>query len=108
MEKQKPGVYLIHTPEPPEIPGAAQKIADMFMKQEKVSFVREIAPVLFKSFMYQALDMRLCVEASAEIERAIDIARWAGHSVKCVPQFAPGIDGTMEVCDIIYKRIGWV
>ncbi len=108
MGKQKPGVYHLAIPEQPAKPSAAETIASMFATMEEVSFGRDIAPVLFEEFAFQSLDMRLCVAASGEVERAIDIARWAGNTMKCVPQFAPGVNGTMEVCDIIYKRAGWL
>ncbi len=80
----------------------------MFMEREEVSFARDIAPIIFEEFAFQSLDMRLCVAASGEVERAIDIAMINGHTVKCIPQFEPRINGTMEVCDIIYKRAGWL
>lgn len=105
---EKPKFLTIPVPEPPAEPGAAETIASMFATMEEVSFGRDIAPVLFKEFAFQTLDMRLCAAASEEIEKAIDIARWAGNTMKCVPQFEPRINGTMEVCDIIYKRAGWL
>lgn len=105
---EKPKFLTIHAPEPPTEPSAAEQIAAMFATMEEVSFARDIAPVLFKEFSYQALTMRLCAAASETVERAIDIARMNGHAVKCVPQFEPRINGTLEVCDIVYKPIGWV
>ncbi len=77
----------------------------MFIEREEVSFECDIAPVLFEEFAYSVLDMRLCTAASEEIARAYDIARWKGYTVKCIPQFEPCINGTMEVADIIYKRV---
>lgn len=106
MEKLK---YLtVAVQEQPEEHGGAQAIADMFATMEEVSFARDIAPVLFEKFAFQVLDMNLCAAAQQEMERAIDIARRAGHIVKCVPKFEPNIYGTMEVIDIIYKRVGWM
>lgn len=105
---EKPKFLTIPVPEPPTIHGAAETIAAMFATMEEISFARDIAPVLFEEFAFQSLDMRLCAAASAEVERGIDIARINGHTVKCVPQFEPRINGTMEVCDIIYKRAGWL
>ena len=105
---EKPKFLTIPVPEPPAVRGAAEKIADMFMEMEEVSFARDIVPVIFEEFAYQSLEMRLCTAASGEVERAQDIARGRGYTMECVPQFGPSINGSMEVCDIVYKRAGWL
>lgn len=87
--------------------GAAEKIAELFMERAEVSFVRDIAPELLEEHRFQELDARLCAETSWEVERALDIARSYGRSLKCVPQFQPRIDGKMCLRDIIYKREPW-
>lgn len=84
--------------------GAAYEIAEMFACMEETSFVRDIAPVLFREFSYKALDMNLCAAAQATIEEAIDLAMNAGRPMKCVPQFSPTVYGVMEVSDLIYRR----
>lgn len=84
--------------------GAAEKIADMFTGMEETSFLRHIAPVILDEFAYRELDAGMCVRASEEIDRALDIASCEGYAMKCVPQFKPTIDGTMQLYDLIYKR----
>ena len=83
---------------------AAEKIADMFTGMEETSFLRHIAPVIFDEFAYQVLDANMCARASGEIDRALDIASCEGYAMKCVPQFEPKLNGTMQLCDLIYRR----
>lgn len=97
----KPGVFV---EVPTDREGTTEKIADLFMERAEVSFMRNIAPVLFEEHKYQELDARICTVASEEIERALDIVRNFGRILKCVPQFQPRIDGTLCVSDMIYKQ----
>lgn len=98
----KPGVFI---EVPPARDGAAEKIAELFMKRVEVSFVRDIAPVLLEEYKYRSLDERICFQAQAEIKKALDIVRHYGCSMKCVPTFRPAIfDGALCVSDMLYKR----
>lgn len=84
--------------------GVAERIADMFLHMEEVSFVRDIAPVIFDQFQYKNLDQAICTEASEEIETALEFVNVEGYTMKCVPQFEPTLNETMQLCDLIYKR----
>lgn len=97
----KPGVFI---KVPPASNGAAEKITELFMGRAEVSFMRDIAPVLFEEHKYQELDVRICTEASEEVERALDIVRTYGRFLKCVPQFQPRLDGALCVSDMVYKQ----
>lgn len=102
MEKQ-PFTFTIMV-QPTKEKGVAERIADMFTGMEETSFLRHIAPVIFDEFAYKQLDMALCAMASGEIDRALDIASCEGYTMKCVPQFEPKLNGTMQLCDLIYRR----
>lgn len=97
----KPGIFVKVTP---ASDGATEKITELFMERAEVSFMRDIAPALFEEHQYKVLDMRVCTEASEEVERALDIVRNYGRVLKCVPQFQPRLDGTLCVSDMIYKQ----
>ena len=102
MEKQ-PFTFTIMV-QPTKEKGVAERIADMFTGMEETSFLRHIAPVIFDEFAYQVLDANMCARASGEIDRALDIASCVGYAMKCVPQFEPKLNGTMQLCDLIYRR----
>ena len=85
-----------------------EKIADLFMSRDETSFTQDIIPLLLKKYRYKiALDATACAAMSEDIERAIDSARMSGYTVKCIPQFRPGNNGSADVFDMIYKR-GWL
>ncbi len=102
MEKQ-PFIFTIMV-QPTKEKGAAERIADIFLHMEEASFIRDIAPVIFDQFRYMSLDQGLCTAASEEIETALEFVNVEGYTMKCVPQFEPTLNGTMQLCDLIYKR----
>lgn len=102
MEKQ-PFIFTIMA-QPTKEKGAAERIADIFLHMEEASFIRDIAPVIFDQFRYMSLDQGLCTAASEEIETALEFVNVEGYTMKCVPQFEPTLNGTMQLCDLIYKR----
>lgn len=84
---------------------AAEKIADMFQTKAETSFMRDIAPVILEKYQFQELDARSCAAASEIIDQALDIAIGYVDAIKCIPQFKPTLAGSMEMVDIVYKRI---
>lgn len=87
---------------------AAKRIAGLFMEREKVSFMQDIVPVLLEKYRFEMLDEHLYMRAEEDIDRALEIAGWAGYNMKGVPRFGGTTDGALIVTDWIYTRMKWV
>lgn len=83
------------------------KILELFDKQDAVSMVNDILPIVLDEFENQPIDAQQCVMAADFVEQLLFGVYTAGVQVICVPKFSgnPHI-GALLVEDFIYKKVG--
>lgn len=82
-----------------------QNLVDLLQEKDEVSMMNHIAPLILNKYGYLPLSSRVYEEIESVFEAALSELRYMGICFICTPKFSGSVSGSLDVIDMIYKKV---